>query len=65
MGWGEPDRNQRLDIGEIIDLAEAGEEYVIERAGKPVAVVLGLAQYQALKAADDDLETADEERRLG
>ena len=51
MGWGEPDRRPPLDIGEIIDLAEAGEEYVIERAGQPVAVVLGVAQYEALKAS--------------
>lgn len=45
-----PDRQPPLDIGDIIDLVEAGEQYTIERAGQPVAVVLPVADYEALKA---------------
>lgn len=39
-----------LDIGEIIDLVEGGDQYVIQRHGQPVAVVLSIAEYDSLQA---------------
>lgn len=51
MGWGEQAARERLDVGDIIDLVERGEQYVIERAGQPVAVVLSIVEYRELRSA--------------
>lgn len=48
----------RIHWREVLDAAQAGVDSVIEHDGKPTAVVLPYADWQALQAALDDLRAA-------
>ena len=45
----------RRDFSDVLDAARAGAETVIERHGKPTAVVLPWADYEALVEELDDV----------
>jgi prevent-host-death family protein len=48
-------RDARTKWRDIMDAAAAGAETVIERYGKPTAVVIPFADYEALREDLDDL----------
>jgi prevent-host-death family protein len=48
----------RIHWREVLDAARAGEDSVIEHYGKPTAVVLPYADWEALQEALDDLRAA-------
>ena len=48
----------RIHWREVLDAARAGEDSVIEHYGKPIAVVMSYADWEALRDDLDDLRAA-------
>ncbi|MET8974308.1 type II toxin-antitoxin system Phd/YefM family antitoxin [Streptomyces sp. NPDC004539] len=55
MGDSMSVREVRADLARLLDQAGDGEPTVVTRGGTPVAVIVSMEEYNALKEAADEL----------